>query len=147
MKNFIQAMILTMVMIALVSYIDYRPEERANGGGSGMKRKGDSGLIIPGSGELMAEVSFEPMQAEKRENEPPEKTESSQAIKQATSDKTIEETQVTSEEITEELKEEHNKVNGMIIAFWHGVAAVLIGEASALLVAFVWMKIRGASDV
>lgn len=31
----------------------------------------------------------------------------------------------------------------VMIAFWHGVASVLIGEASALLVAVAWMRIRG----
>ena len=37
-------------------------------------------------------------------------------------------------------------MNEVMIAFWHGVAAVLIGEVSALLVAVAWMKIRGGKD-
>ena len=40
-------------------------------------------------------------------------------------------------------KEENATMNEVMIAFWHGVASVLIGEASALLVALAWMKIRG----
>ena len=71
MKNFVQTTILTLALILMVSLLDYRPDEMAYGGGSGMKYKGDSGLIVPGGGELMAEVSFTPMQAEKQENEPP----------------------------------------------------------------------------
>lgn len=145
MKNFILTMTMTAFLISLVSLLDYRPTETAYGG-TGMKYKGDSGLIVPGGGELVAEVSFTPMQAEKQESEPPEKTESNQATKQATSDKTSEETQAineatqeSSEEINKEHKEEHKKVD---ITFWCGVLAVVIGEALALLVALAWSKLR-----
>lgn len=33
-------------------------------------------------------------------------------------------------------------MDGIILSFWHGVVAVLIGETSALMVAIAWMKIR-----
>ena len=140
-------MILLLVLAVLVSLLDYRPDEMAYGGGSGMRFKGDSGVIVPGGGELVAEVSYTPMQAEKKENEPPEKTESNQATNQATSDKTSEETKATSEEATEETTEEHKgehkKVNALMVTFWHAVAAVLVGVMLTLLVEFVWTKIRG----
>ena len=33
-------------------------------------------------------------------------------------------------------------MDGMLLSFWHGVAAVLIGETVCLMVACAWMKIR-----
>ena len=45
------------------------------------------------------------------------------------------------EAITEVIKKEQN-MNDMLLMFWHGVIAVLIGEASALLVTFAWRKDR-----
>lgn len=155
MKNFISTMIITAALIALVSYFDYRPTERANGGGYGMRREGNSGPVIPGGGELVAEVSALPKPpAKPADSEPAEKTEPGETSSAISSTETQgaaegmaeEITEETTEKITDAIKEEQSKVNGMIIAFWHGVAAVLIGEASALLVAFVWMKIRGGTN-
>ena len=136
MKNFVLALILTAALIALFSSFDYRPTEKPTGNGYGTQHKGDSGLIIPGDGEFPANTFIEPETI-------PEQAEGEQATGSEVTKVTTEETQSVSEETTEELKEDHNKVNEMIIAFWHGVAAVLIGEASALMVAFAWMKIRG----
>jgi hypothetical protein len=124
-------------LVAAFSFSDYRPTEKPNGNGYGTKHKGDSGLILPGDGEEMANTNIEPESIP----ELPEKTEV--AYKNTATEETTEERKSESEETTKENKEEHNKVNEMIIAFWHGVAAVLIGEASALMVAFAWMKIRG----
>ena len=143
MKNIVQTAILTLVLILMVSLLDYRPDEMAYGGGYGMRFEGNSGLIVPGGGELVAEVSFTPMQAEKRENEPPEKTETGERTNEESTEVPTTVSETESEEITEEHKEEHKKVDMLVISFWHGVAAVLVGGASALLVAFVWMKIRG----
>lgn len=39
-------------------------------------------------------------------------------------------------------EKEQDGMNDMFLAFWHGVAAVLIGEASALCVAAAWSKIK-----
>lgn len=54
---------------------------------------------------------------------------------------------VASEAIfTETIKEEQDSMNEVIEAFWSGAtvsaAAILLGEAAALLVAAAWMKIR-----
>lgn len=132
-------MILTVTLIVLASYLDYRPAEVPTGNGYGTKQKGDSGLIIPGNGEEMAEVNFEPMQGDKRENKPLEKTQLTEekSIPNSTADKT--EAVATSEET----KEEHNSMNDILLSFWHGVVTVLIGETVALMVAVAWMKIRG----
>lgn len=148
MKRIVSTLILTLALIAIFSSFGYIPTEKPNGNGWGTKHKGDSGLILPGDGESPADTFIEPEsipeQAEKtqltEENSIPNSTVSE---KESVGDKNTptEETQAESEETTEELKEELNKMD--ITAFWHGVAAVLIGEASALMVAFAWMKIRG----
>ncbi len=92
--------------------------------GSGTQYKGDSGTVVPGNGADPVGVIM------------PESLTKSEETDEAMSD-------VASEEIHEEVEEEQKIMDGMLYAFWHGVAAVLIGEASALVVAFVWMKIRG----
>lgn len=52
----------------------------------------------------------------------------------------------TEDEIPIEIqKGEQDSMNDMFLVFWHGVAAVLIGEASALCVAAAWYGIRGGS--
>lgn len=105
------------------------PGESMTPKGSGTQHKGDSGLVIPGNGDKMAELNFV--------------TDNKVGGKKTPTDEKISTVQKESEEISEELKEEHSKVDGLIIAFWHGVGAVLVGEAYALLVASAWMKIRG----
>lgn len=129
MKNFTISVIITVALIALVSCIDYRRTEETSGFGFGTQRKGDSGLTLPGDGDQMAEVNF--------------------AIPEQTVAYNLSPTADKAEAVTatEELKEEHKKMDGLIIAFWHGVGAVLVGEASALLVACAWMKIRGDRNV
>lgn len=132
MKELFISLIATLVLIAFFSSI-YTPFEPVSSVGYGDKKPGDSGMVLPGKGSKPAEIMSESPQ-----NKTAEKTDSFVV--------TSEETEPTeeSEEIhTETIKEEQNKVDGLMLAFWHGVAAVLIGEASALLVALAWSKIRG----
>lgn len=146
MKNFVIAVILTAALIALFSWIDYRQQmfdcvnywqqTEPTGNGSGTKRKGDSGLIIPGDGEEMANASIEPGSIP----ELPVETEATEKFAHTSVKSVCENYDQNQQEITEE----YNNMN--ILEFWHGVAAVLIGEASALMVAFAWMKIRGKND-
>lgn len=128
MKDFITAVILAVVLITLFSYTEYNLPTKITENGYA-KYKGDSGLIIPGKGEELANTNIEPeLPREQAEEETAVETEAT------------EETEITSEKNHTEVKGEHKNMNSMIIAFWHGVAAVLIGEVSALLVAFAWMK-------
>lgn len=151
MKNFVLATILTAALIGLFSWIDYRQQmfdcvnywqpTEPTGNGSGTKRKGDSGLILPGDGESPADTFIEPESI-------PEQAEDEQAsgseVTKVTSDKNKrQKTSDRKQAISEELKEEHNKMNDIVLSFWHGVATVLIGETVALMVAVAWMKIRG----
>jgi hypothetical protein len=133
MKDVFIGLILTLLLIAFFSSI-YTPFEPVSSVGYGDKKPGDSGMVLPGKGSKPAEIMSESPQ-----NKTAEKTDSFVV--------TSEEPTEESEEIhTETIKEEQNKVDGLMLAFWHGVAAVLIGEASALLVAFAWTKIRGGKD-
>lgn len=100
------------------------PAENETPKGTGMQYRGDSGTVVPGNGADPVGVIM------------PESLTKSEETDEAMSD-------VASEEIHEEVEEEQKIMDGWIHAFWHGVVAVLIGEASALVVAFVWMKIRG----
>lgn len=133
MKNFLFALAITAALIGLFSWMDSRqPLEMGNG--YVPKHKGDSGLILPGDGNEMANASIEPWSSPEQELA----TDNSVGDKLTpTADKT--EAVATSEKITEE----HN-MNDIVLSFWHGVATVLIGETVALMVAVAWMKIRCA---
>lgn len=132
MKNFLFALAITAALIGLFSWMDYR-QPMAMGNGSGTKHKGDSGLIVPGVGNEMANASIEPGSIQ----------EQTVAYKNSATEVRTEESKAESEETTQELKEEHNSMNDIVLSFWHGVATVLIGETVALMVAVAWMKIRG----
>jgi hypothetical protein len=127
MKDFISAVIVTIGLIVLVSFCDIRTTEQT-GNGYGTQYKGDSGLIIPGDGELLADTIIEP--------------ESTPEPSQAEKTEVTEENTATQEIQTEIITKEKNNMDGMLLSFWHGVAAVLIGETIALMVACAWMKIR-----
>lgn len=128
MRQLLSGLAITFALIVLFSTINL-PGYNTPQQGSGTQHKGNSGLTLPGDGEQMAELNFV--------------TDNKVGDKKTPTDEKISTVQKESEEISEELKEEHNKVDGLIIAFWHGVAAVLIGGAGALVVAWAWMKIRG----
>lgn len=126
MKDSLISLALTIALVALFSFVDC-PIESTRESGSGTQFKGDSGLIIPGDGDLLADTIIEPEST-------PELPEDQTAETEAT--------EVTKDIHTEIIKEEQNKMDGMLIAFWHGVAAVLIGETIALMVAMAWVKIH-----
>lgn len=140
MKNFIFSVFLLCVLTALVSWVDYRPTEKLHGYGPGTEHKGESGLVVPGDGEEMANTNIEPGSIpEPPEDEQEGGTQVMDDIKTQIEKIKTGITPYSPEEIT---MEELNKMD--ITAFWHGVAAVLIGEASALMVAFAWTKLRGS---
>ena len=130
-KEFLLVIVVTVLLVAVFSYLDLPVKEIKKP--SAMKFKGDSGAVIPGDGK----ATEEPTTQEKTEIV----TEETEEVTEVT-----EETKITRQEFYTVIKEEHNKMDGMVIAFWHGVAAVLIGGAGTLLVAFVWSKIRKGSD-
>jgi hypothetical protein len=133
MKNAIVVALLFIVLVAYFSFVCPYPTDAPNG--IGPRYKGDSGMVIPGGSDLPVEVIVEPVvQESPSEQSKGESTE-------------YEPTEANEETRTEPVsKEEHRNMNGMLLAFWHGVAAVLIGEISALLVALAWSKIGGDND-
>lgn len=137
MKELFISLIATLVLMAFFSSI-YTPFEPVSSVGYGDKKPGDSGMVLPGKGSKPAEIMSESPQNNRLTSE---KTDS--FVVTSEEPEPTEESEATSEDTSEEIKEEQNKVDGLIIAFWHGVGAVLIGEASALLVALAWSKIRG----
>lgn len=131
MNNLIITLVLTIVLIIFFSCLGYYPTETKENSGPGTQFKGDSGLIVPGDGEEMANTIIESENA----TEPLDGDNETQTDN-ATADKLE---SVQSEIITKE----KNNMDGIVLSFWHGVAAVLIGETIALMVACAWMKIKG----
>lgn len=129
-KEFLLVIVVTVLLIAVFSYLDLPVEEIKKP--SAMKFKGDSGAVILGNGKATESPTQEKTEIVTEEAE--EETE------------VTEETKITSQEFHTVIKEEHKKMDGMVIAFWHGVAAVLIGGAGALLVAYAWTKIRKGGE-
>lgn len=131
MKNLIYTLVLSIALTVFFSCLGYYPTETKENIGSGTQYKGDSGLIIPGDGELLADTIVAPAST-------PEPSEAV-VVKNATTEPTVSEMEMVQNEIK---TKEKNKMDGMLLSFWHGVAAVLIGETVCLMVACAWMKIR-----
>lgn len=129
-KEFLLVIVVTVLLISVFSYLDLPVKEIKKP--SAMKFKGDSGAVIPGNGKATESPTQEKTEIV---------TEEAEEVTEVT-----EETKITSQEFHTVIKEEHKKMDGMVIAFWHGVAAVLIGGAGALLVAYVWTKIKKGSE-
>lgn len=136
MKNFIITLVLTAALIALFSSFDPR-QPATNADGYGPKHRGDSGLVLPGDGDQMAEANFKTAPA------PDPVEEQAVGDKKATTKEVSQEIQAESQETSEELKKGENDMYNIVLSFWHGVATVLIGETVALMVAIAWMKIKG----
>ena len=140
MKNLIAALALIIALSAIFSWIDYRPMKTAISDGYGAMRKGDSGPVIPGDGDQLADVDILPQsvselsEGELQEDEPAEEVEAIKVIKQESSEESI-------QNQSEEAEEEENKMDGMCV-FWHAVAAILIGQLSVPLVTFLLKKIK-----
>lgn len=128
MKNLIYTLVLFLVLTIFFSCLGYYPTETKENISSGTQYKGDSGLIIPGDGELLADTIIEPEST-------PEPSQGMEETKEETQTETIRNYNKT-------ITKEKNKMDGMLLSFWHGVAAVLIGETVCLMVACAWMKIR-----
>ena len=132
MKDFFYSILLAAVLSAALSFGDFSALPMPSDG-MGPKRPGNSGMVLPGKGADPAHMNS----PELVRNDRPSGDWIQSAETQTSSDETAQ---------PENEKEENAAMNEVMIAFWHGVASVLIGEASALLVALAWMKIRGGKD-
>jgi hypothetical protein len=132
MKNLIIAVLLLISLSLYFSFFGNATAETALHNGPGTQYKGDSGLIIPGDGDSLANTIVEADNA-------PERTEQAEESEIVT-EVTVSETEMVQTEIT---TKEKNNMDGILLSYWHGVATVLIGETVALMVAIAWMKIKG----
>lgn len=132
MKTLIYTVVLSIALTVFFSCLGYYPTETKEKNGSGTQYKGDSGLIIPGDGELLADTIIEPEST-------PEPSQGMEETEEKTHTETIRNYNKT-------ITKEKNNMDGMLLSFWHGVAAVLIGETVCLMVACAWMKIRKKGD-
>lgn len=132
MKDFFCSILLVAVLSSALSFVNFSAIPMP-GNGMGPKRPGNSGMVLPGKGAEPARVHSQ----ELSRNDRP----SGNRIR------TAEETADPEDNARSENEMEEGKaMDEIMIAFWHGVAAVLIGETSALLVALAWSKIRGGKD-
>lgn len=132
MKDLIISALVTVVLILLFSRFPEDIPKKMDG--NSPKYPGDSGTVLPGDGTEVVEVVA---------------PESQQPTESATEGES--ESAVASEEIhTEITKEKEDSMNELtaaaLIGAAAGVAAVLLGETAALLVAAAWKKIRGGKD-
>jgi hypothetical protein len=141
MKDFTIAIIILSVLVILFSCFYNSVTTLLYGEGMVPKYKGESDFVIVGDGDAFVNTQFM----------------SEQHITESTAE-VIEETNANSDKkqeqnnivkalgklLLEEVMEEFNKMDmDNIIAFWHGIAALLLGEASAIAVAAIWTKIKG----
>ena len=133
MKEFLFAVLVTVVLTLIFSYTQM-PEMIMPSDGMGPKYPGNSGMVLPGKGAKPARMMARELIKNDRE--------SGEQVRTAQREDTEEE-QARPEKEMEVTK----TMNEIMIAFWHGVAAVLIGEAAALLVAVAWMMIREDRNV
>ena len=129
MKDFLIGIVLTAALIVAFSKCaPILPTQTVHGVYPTMS--GEGGITLPDGGDGTAEMAA--------------KTERNSFQEQ--DEQCAEETKaVESEENVQQQKEEQgNCMNDIIIAFWHGVAAVLIGEACALAlglcIAAAWLR-------
>ena len=121
MKDYIIGLVLAVVLMFSFNSTEFTPTGR-----NGTQLPGESDMVLPGGGVEPVEVVFV-MDAKAKSPD----TEAEEEIP----------VEAITEAITEVIKKEQN-MNDMLLMFWHGVIAVLIGEASALLVTFAWRKDR-----
>ncbi len=126
MKDLIVSLILATLLIQLFStvpMVDMLPS-----GGVGTQYAGDRGMVLPGGGADMAEVIVQKQMEER------------QGLSEDADEHKTEEIPTKTE------MEVKSKMENVVLAFWHGVATVLLGETVALMVAVAWIKIRGKDN-
>ena len=130
MKDFIISLI-ALVTLAVLFSTGGVPED-IPGLGNVPKYPGDSGVVIPGAGSEMAEATIsESYMDTARKTEAATKRNSKSEMESST---------VRNEFYAKLIEEERATMNEIALAFWHGVAAILIGGTAALMIAIACMK-------
>jgi hypothetical protein len=148
-KDVVIAVVVTLILIGIFSTGRFPAGILPPMGNIGTQYPGDSGLVLPGGGSEMAEVVIQPEAKRTEARDPSESTyeaearDPSESTYETEARDPSESTYETEEDapLVIEIKEE-NKMDNVLLAFWHGVATVLIGETVALMVAIAWMKIK-----
>lgn len=122
MKDYILGLVLAVVLMFSFNSTEFTPTGR-----SGTQQQGETGLIVLGGGTEIVEVVTIQTQETVKNESPDVKTKEAKE-------------EIPLEIIVEEVKEQG--MNDMLLMFWHGVAAVLIGETSILVAVTVWLKIK-----
>lgn len=143
-KEIRTTLVVTVILALVFSSIQPPSEELPTWGGSGTERPGNSDMVLPGKGSEPAEV----IMSESR-HEPPVKVSTSESQGEPTVEATVTDASETEaiENCLDQTEDARSEIfmNDMLVSFWCGVAAVLIGETSALMIAIalIKMKIRG----
>lgn len=135
MKTTIQALIVAIVLIILFSASrplgnPFKPPD-----GFGVQYPGDSGIVIPGDSADIVEAIAQP-KADQTETQKPLENSDGMGSKPQTKNEAQTETEM----------ETKTNMGIMMLAFWHGVASVLIGEMAAIMVAMAYLRIKKAGD-
>lgn len=116
MKTCIAGILLTAALIAFFStagYTEFTPR--------GTQIPGESYVVLPDENSEITRLVIR------------------QSVESAESE--TQTAEAAAEVITEEVEEKN--VDDMLLMFWHGAAAVIIGEMLALIAAVVWAIIKG----
>ena len=134
MKTIIIYLLATIVLIVLFSTYGSSAIVPQSGGGM-PTHLGNSGMAVPGDGKEFPESMTV---------EPPKGTEGTEETNgiSASSDADKKDSDESNHKIINKVLRKETSMNEMVLAFWHGVVSVLIGEASAIMVVAVWNKIK-----
>ena len=131
MTDVIVGIALTAVLVILFSALGYSSIPMQSYGVVPQYR-GDSGAVRQGGGDLVAQE--DPGLSDAATVPATEASVADRGERSSTSDKSV-----TPESLQ---KKEETSMNDILVAFWHGVATVLIGETCALAVAAAWLRMR-----
>ena len=129
MKDIVLTVLITVALVAGFSTHGSLVESETTPKGYGTQIQGDAGMVIPGDGTEPVMATIPP------ESEPIAETQTT-------------ESESESEPIAPDMqiniipKKEETNMTDIIVAFWHGVAGVLLGEAAAILIALALAKVK-----
>jgi hypothetical protein len=136
MKTIIIYLFATIVLIVLFSTYGSSDYRVTQSGGGMPTHLGNSGMVVPVDGKEFPESNMaEPQKGTEIE------TEETNGLS-ASSDADKKDSDESNHEIINKVLRRETSMNEMVLAFWHGVVTVLIGEASAIMVVAVWNKIK-----
>lgn len=143
-KTSIAALLIVFVLSAIFSIVG-NTYEFSGTGLFGDDTYGQSGVVVPGNGsmpaEFMPEIKHENPDVKDPEKQDSERTDSENSgMPQVKSEYRMEDNTVMNpiQEITP-------IVTYIALTFWHTIAAVLIGEATTMIIVLVWQKIKERS--